>query len=85
MSKLLTDALGAAAVPVGSACIMTKQMMTVEEAAYMLIEVAREVGLEQFAHVADELLEDNSHEEIALIGRCLPPKLRKLLPKRTLH
>ena len=64
---------------------MNRQIMTIEEAANMLIEVAEHVGLEQFAHVADELLEGNSHDDIALISQYLPLPLRDLLPNRVLH
>jgi hypothetical protein len=64
---------------------MTKQKMTIEQAAYMLAEVAQEVGLERFPDIAHDVLEDNSHDEIVLIGQCLPPALRKLLPRRVLH
>ena len=59
--------------------------MTIEQAAYMLVEVAREVGTEEFPAIAADVLEGNSHEEIALIGQCLPPMLRNLLPRRVLH
>jgi hypothetical protein len=64
---------------------LTKQMMTIEQAAYMLIEVAQEVGLEQFPDIAQDVLEENSHDEIVLIGKYLPLALRALLPRRTLH
>jgi hypothetical protein len=64
---------------------MTKQKMTIAQAAYMLVKVAQEVGLEQFPDVAEDVLEDNSHDEIVLIGQCLPLALRELLPKRVLH
>lgn len=59
--------------------------MTIEQAAHLLIEVAQEVGLEHFSDIAEDVLEHNSHDEIVLIGQCLPAALRDLLPKRTLH
>lgn len=51
----------------------------------MLVEVAKEVGLDQFPEIAEDVLESNTHDEIVLIGQCLPLTLRELLPKRMLH
>ena len=64
---------------------MTKQILTIEQAACLLIEVAKEVGLEEFPEIAQDVLENNARDEITLIGQCLPPALRELLPKRVLH
>jgi hypothetical protein len=64
---------------------MTRLMMSIEQAACMLLEVAREAGLEEFPGIAEDVLENNSHDEIVMIGQCLPPVLRELLPKRVLH
>lgn len=64
---------------------MTKQFMSVQEAAQTLIESANQVSLEEFEMIAGQMLEDNSPGEIAAIGSYMPPVLRELLPKRTLH
>jgi hypothetical protein len=41
--------------------------------------------LEEFAAIAEYVLEDNSPGEIAAIAAFMPDVLRELLPKRTLH
>jgi hypothetical protein len=64
---------------------VTKQFMSVQDAAQTLIESANYVSLEEFETLAGQMLEDNSPGEIAAIGACMPPLLRELLPKRTLH
>ena len=64
---------------------MTKQFMSVQEAAATLIESANQVSLEEFELLAEQVLEDNSPGEIAAIGAYMPVVLRELLPKRTLH
>jgi hypothetical protein len=64
---------------------MSKQLMSVEDAALALVEHARGKSLEEFAALAEFMLEDNSPGEIAAIGMHLPDALRELLPRRTLH
>ena len=64
---------------------MTKQFMSVQEAAQTLIESANQVSLEEFQLIAEQVLEDNTPGEIAAIGAYMPPVLRELLPRRTLH
>ena len=64
---------------------MTKEIMSFEEAAQTLVNYAYEATLEEFAMIAERMLEDNSPGEIAGIGAYLPEVLRELLPKRTLH
>ena len=64
---------------------MNKQMMNIEDVALLLTQSAQEVGLEAFAQLAEDVLEDNSPGEIAAIGAFMPDELRDLLPKRTLH
>ena len=62
-----------------------KQLMSVEEAAHALVEYARDKSLDDFAIIADSMLEDASPSAIEAIGAYLPEALRELLPKRTLH
>ena len=64
---------------------MTKQFMSVQEAAAALIESANQVSLDEFEMLAEQVLEDNTPGEIAAIGAFMPPVLRELLPKRTLQ
>ena len=65
---------------------MSKQIMSVADAAQMLIESAEQLSSEEeFEQLADEVLEDNSPGEIQAIAMHMPPALRVLLPKRTLH
>jgi hypothetical protein len=64
---------------------MSRQMMSVEDVASLLTQSANEVGLDAFAQLAEDVLEDNSPGEIAAIGAYMPAELRELLPKRTLH
>jgi hypothetical protein len=64
---------------------MSKQFMSVADAAQALVEHASEATLEEFPAIAEQMLEDNSPGEIAAIGAYLPDVLRELLPKRTLH
>jgi hypothetical protein len=64
---------------------MKKHVVSIQQAAHLLIEAARDVGLEDFPDVANDVLENNSHDEIVLIGQCLPAALRELLPKRLLQ
>ena len=65
--------------------VMSKQMMSVQDAAETLVKWAQETSLDEFPRIAEEMLEDNSPGEIAAIGAYLPDVLRELLPKRTLH
>lgn len=62
-----------------------KQQLNVQDVARILTETASEVSPEEFAQIADDVLEDNSPGEIAAIGKFMPPALRDLLPKRVLH
>jgi hypothetical protein len=64
---------------------MNKQMMSVQDAARALVESARDKTLDEFAELAEYVLEDNSPGEIAAIGAFMPDVLRERLPKRTLH
>jgi hypothetical protein len=64
---------------------MNKQMMNVADVAALLTQSAEEVGLDAFTQLAEDVLEDNSPGEIEAIGSFMPPELRDLLPKRTLH
>jgi hypothetical protein len=82
---LLAAALGAPAAEGKEARVMTKQFMSVVEAAQTLIESANQMSEEEFELLAGQMLEDNSPGEIEAIGAYMPPVLRELLPKRTLH
>jgi hypothetical protein len=64
---------------------MNKQMMNVADVAALLTQSAEEVGLDAFTQLAEDVLEDNSPGEIEAIGAFMPPELRDMLPKRTLH
>jgi hypothetical protein len=77
--------LGAASTQSAEAGIMSKQMMSFEEAAQTLVDYARNATLDEFPAIAEQMLEDNSPSEIAAIGVYLPQVLRELLPKRTSH
>ena len=64
---------------------MSKQVMSLEEAAQTLVSHAYDATLEEFSVIADQMLADVSPGQIAAIGAYLPEVLRDLLPKRTLH
>ena len=64
---------------------MSKELVTIEEAAHILVEYAKAASLDEFASKAEEMLQDTSPDEIAAIGKLLPDVLRELLPQRTLH
>ena len=64
---------------------MSQTTMSVEAAALLLLETAKEHDLADFPRLAEEMLEDASPGEIEAIGQLIPPVLRELLPKRTLH
>ena len=64
---------------------MRKTTMSVEEAAQLLVDTAKEHDLAEFPALAEDMLEYASPGEIEAIGQLIPPVLRELLPKRTLH
>ena len=80
-----SDGKNAAAPKSTEAGVMSKQIMSYEEAAQALVSYALDATLEEFPAIAEQMLEDNSPGEIAAIGAYLPEVLRELLPKRTLH
>ena len=82
---MFAAALGSAASENKEAGVVTKQFMSVQEAAQTLIESADYLSLEEFEMIAGQMLEDNSPGEIAAIGSYMPTILRELLPKRTIH
>lgn len=83
---MLDDSLGGKAAAAEQAGIMSKQMMSVRDAALLLIESADKVATEEeFEQLAEAVLEDNSPGEIQAIAAHMPPALRQLMPKRTLH
>lgn len=59
--------------------------MSIEEAAQLLVNIAKENDLAEFPKLADEMLEFASPGEIEAIARLIPAALREMLPKRTLH
>jgi hypothetical protein len=59
--------------------------MSVQDAARELVAVAKEWSLDDFALIADVMLEDASPRQIDAVSAHLPDVLRELLPKRTLH
>lgn len=86
MPAVLARPLGSASSPNDEAGIMSnKQLMSVEDAALALVEVARDKSLEDFAGIAEIMLEEASPGEIAAIAAYLPDALSVLLPRRTLH
>jgi hypothetical protein len=64
---------------------MSGELMSVEEAALALVEHAWEKSLDEFALIAESMLEDASPGEVAAIGAYLPEALRELLPRKTSH
>jgi hypothetical protein len=65
--------------------VMSKELMSVEEAARALVEYAQGTSLDDFALIAAIMLEDASPGEVAAIGVHLPEALRRRLPQRTSH
>jgi hypothetical protein len=85
LPALLAGSLRAPILKHEGAGVMSKLVMSIQDAALMLIESAGEVSADEFAKIADMTLEDNSPGEIEAIAAHMPPALRRLLPKRTLH
>jgi hypothetical protein len=64
---------------------MPHSKLTIQKVAEKLVDVSKELSPLEYRLAVERALYDAAPEDIVAITRCLPPELRRLMPRKHLH
>jgi hypothetical protein len=64
---------------------MPRAKLTIEKVAEKLVAVSKDLSPLEYRIAVERALYDTPAEDIVAITCCLPPELRRLMPRKHLH